>query len=427
MSSELAIRVTELGKRYQSYDKPHHRLLQTVFGKRRQYAREFAALNQVSFAIHKGETVGIIGRNGSGKSTLLQLVCGTLTPSAGHIEVHGRVAALLELGAGFNPEFSGRENVYLNASILGLSKTQIDERLEQILTFADIGEFVDQPVKTYSSGMFVRLAFAVIAHVDADILIIDEALAVGDAFFTQKCMRFLRQFKERGTILFVSHDTAAVVNLCERAIWLDHGQLKAIGEAKTVSELYLKGLYAMQQEVQPGSAQQTAGTPHLAAALEPQAASTAARPDTSFGTQRALIQRVQLIGENGSPMVVFQGGEKVKLLIEAHAQQDILQPLLGFHLKDRLGQILFGDNTFVACQDSQINVAAGQLFRAEFSLTMPYLGVGDYVISAAVGEGTQQEHVIHHWQQDALAIRSQNAILHGLFAIPIIPTLVIGE
>lgn len=427
MSSKPAIQVSGLGKHYQSYDKPHHRLLQAAFGGRLQYSREFSALQHVSFSINRGETVGIIGRNGSGKSTLLQLICGTLTPSAGQIEVNGRIAALLELGAGFNPEFSGRENVFLNASILGLSKTEIESRLEQILAFADIGDFIDQPVKTYSSGMFVRLAFAVIAHVDADILIIDEALAVGDAFFTQKCMRFLRQFKEHGTILFVSHDTAAVVNLCERAIWLDHGQLKAIGEAKTVSELYLKGLYATQQQVQPDSEPAIATTQHLASALEPEATSAAQQPDTSFGTQRAMIRRVQLIGDNGSPMVAFQGGEKVKLLIEAIARQDISQPLLGFHLKDRLGQILFGDNTFVACQDSQIHVESGQLFRAEFSLTMPYLGVGDYVISAAVGEGTQQEHVIHHWQQDALAIRSQTTVLHGLFAIPTTPTLVIGE
>lgn len=427
MSSELAIRVTELCKRYQSYDKPHHRLLQAVFGKQRQYAREFAALNQVSFAIHKGETVGIIGRNGSGKSTLLQLVCGTLTPSVGHIEVRGRVAALLELGAGFNPEFTGRENVYLNASILGLSKAQIDARLEQILSFADIGEFVDQAVKTYSSGMFVRLAFAVIAHVDADILIIDEALAVGDVFFTQKCMRFLRKFKESGTILFVSHDTAAVVNLCERAIWLDHGQLKAIGEAKTVSELYLKGLYATQQEVQPEISPQNGLELHVAAALEPEIAAGVASNDTSFGTQRALIRRVQLLSENDTPMATFNGGEKVKLLIEAIARQEINRPLLGFHVKDRLGQLLFGDNTFVACQDSQMRVEAGKPFRAEFHFSMPYLGVGDYVISAAVGEGTQQEHVIHHWQQDALALRCQNTVLHGLFAIPITPTLVIGE
>src|SRR5690606_19342135 len=181
--------------------------------------------------------------NGSGKSTLLQLICGTLTPTAGDIQVNGRVAALLELGAGFNPEFTGRENAYLNGTILGLSREQIEARLDDIFAFADIGELVAQPVKTYSSGMYVRLAFAVIAHVDADILIIDEALAVGDALFTQKCMRFLRKFRETGTILFVSHDSHAVTNLCQQAVWLQQGRIMEQGSAKEVSEAYLASLF----------------------------------------------------------------------------------------------------------------------------------------------------------------------------------------
>ena len=183
--------------------------------------KDFYALRDISFDVSRGETVGIIGRNGSGKSTLLQIIAGTLSPSEGQVSVRGRVAALLELGAGFNPDYTGRENAYLNAQLLGLSKSQVDERFEDIAAFADIGEFIDQPVKVYSSGMYVRLAFAVVAHVDADVLIIDEALAVGDAFFTQKCMRFLRSFMSRGTVLFVSHDTGSVRNLCNRAIWLE--------------------------------------------------------------------------------------------------------------------------------------------------------------------------------------------------------------
>jgi len=187
---------------------------------------EFLALNDVSFEVSRGETVGIIGRNGAGKSTLLQIVCGTLKPTSGFIETHGRIAAMLELGAGFNPEFSGRENIFLNGYIVGLTRQQIEARYDAICGFADIGEFIEQPIKTYSAGMAVRLAFAVMAHVDAQILVIDEALAVGDARFVQKCMRFLREFKERGTLLFVSHDTIAVSSLCDRAIWLDAGRVK---------------------------------------------------------------------------------------------------------------------------------------------------------------------------------------------------------
>lgn len=225
MSSDdnIAIRVSNLSKCYQIYNAPRDRLKQFVLPRLhrlagrapKQYFREFWALRDVSFEIKKGETVGIIGRNGSGKSTLLQMICGTLNPTSGSIQTNGRIAALLELGSGFNPEFTGRENVYMNASVLGLRNEEIDTRFEDIVTFSDIGDFIEQPVKTYSSGMMVRLAFAVIAHVDAEILVVDEALAVGDAFFTQKCMRFLRNFMKTGTILFVSHDTGAVVNLSE--------------------------------------------------------------------------------------------------------------------------------------------------------------------------------------------------------------------
>src|ERR1700754_1036371 len=191
MSSEVEIRVSRLGKCYHVYEKPAHRLLQMLWRGRKNYFREFWAVEDVSFEIRRGETVGIIGRIGAGKSTLLQMICGTLNPSSGTIEVNGKVAALLELGAGFNPEFTGRENVYLAASLYGLSSAEVDARFAAIAAFADIGEFIEQPVKTYSSGMFVRLAFAVIAHVDADILVVDEALSVGDAYFQQKCMRFL--------------------------------------------------------------------------------------------------------------------------------------------------------------------------------------------------------------------------------------------
>src|SRR5436309_2773204 len=202
-SDEIAIRVSDLSKCYHIYDRPPDRLKQSTLPRlqrlirqpSRQYYREFWALKDVSFEVKNGETVGIIGRNGSGKSTLLQIICGTLTPTSGTIETSGRIAALLELGSGFNPEFTGRENVYMNAAVLGLSKGEIDERFDEIAAFADIGEFIEQPVKIYSTGMYVRLAFSVIAHVDAEILVVDEALAVGDAVFTQKCMRFIRSFQ----------------------------------------------------------------------------------------------------------------------------------------------------------------------------------------------------------------------------------------
>ncbi|GAD13506.1 ABC transporter [Geobacillus sp. Sah69] len=239
MSSDIAIKVENLSKIYQIYDKPIDRLKQSLFRGRRKYYREFVALNNISFQIRKGETVGIIGKNGSGKSTLLQILAGTLTPTSGSVEVNGRVAALLELGSGFNPEFTGRENVYMNGAILGISKEEMDRRFNEIAEFADIGDFIDQPVKTYSSGMYVRLAFAVAINVDADILIVDEALAVGDMQFQLKCIEKMKQYIKNGkTILFVSHDTYQIRNFCDKVIWLMEGEVEKIGDVIEVTTLY---------------------------------------------------------------------------------------------------------------------------------------------------------------------------------------------
>lgn len=264
MFSDVAIRTAGLSKAYHIYRRPSDRLAQAVVPRLRRlaapalrlvgiawpdrnYYTDHWALRSLSFEVPRGASMAIIGRNGSGKSTLLQLICGTLTPTAGEALVTGRVAALLELGSGFNPEFTGRENVYLNASILGMTREETQARLDDILAFADIGEFIERPVKTYSTGMAMRLAFAVIAHVDADVLIIDEALAVGDAYFQQKCMRWLRQFRERGTVLFCGHDTGAVMSLCDSAIWIDKGDLVMEGSAKDVCEAYTAAIMSQAQ------------------------------------------------------------------------------------------------------------------------------------------------------------------------------------
>ena len=239
MSSEPALRAENLSKTYQIYRRPHHRLQQMLWRGRRRFFEEFSALSDVSFDVARGETMGIVGRNGSGKSTLLQIIAGTLTPTAGRVEVSGRVAALLELGSGFNPDFTGRENVYLNASILGLTRQEIDARYEEIVSFADIGDFMDQPVKTYSSGMYVRLAFATAVNVSPDVLIVDEALAVGDESFQRKCFARIKSIQEGGgTILFVSHSAASVVQLCDRAMLLDRGERLLCGRPKLVVSKY---------------------------------------------------------------------------------------------------------------------------------------------------------------------------------------------
>jgi lipopolysaccharide transport system ATP-binding protein len=253
MSSDLAITVNGVGKVFPIYAKPHHRLMQMLSPKaaKHRWFREFRALEGVSFDVRRGETLGIVGRNGSGKSTLLQIICGTLTPNTGSIQVNGRVAALLELGAGFNPEFTGRENVYLNGTVLGLTRQEIDQRFDEILSFADIGEFIDQPVKSYSSGMYIRLAFAVAINVTPDVLVIDEALSVGDEAFQRKCFARIQQIKEAGaTVLFVSHSAGTVTELCDRAILLDRGELIATGTPKFVVSRYQKMLYAPADQAQ---------------------------------------------------------------------------------------------------------------------------------------------------------------------------------
>jgi lipopolysaccharide transport system ATP-binding protein len=249
MSSDIAIKVQGLSKCYQIYDNPRDRLKQMLMHGRKQYYREFWALRDLSFEIKRGETVGIIGRNGSGKSTLLQLICGTLSPTSGSIRTHGRIAALLELGSGFNPEFTGRENVYMNGSILGLSTEEIKSRFGEITDFADIGQFIDQPVKTYSSGMMVRLAFAVAINMAPQILVVDEALSVGDELFQRKCFARIEAIKKSGsTILFVSHSGSTVVELCDRAILLDSGELLIDGAPKPVVGRYQKLIYAPEEK-----------------------------------------------------------------------------------------------------------------------------------------------------------------------------------
>jgi lipopolysaccharide transport system ATP-binding protein len=247
MSSDISIRVDDVGKSFPIYAKPHHRLLQMLSTRqaKSRWFNEFHALSGVSFDIHKGETVGIMGRNGSGKSTLLQIICGTLAPSRGDVAVNGRVAALLELGAGFNPDFTGRENAFLNGTLLGLTRAEIEARMDEILAFADIGQFIDQPVKSYSSGMYIRLAFAVAINVSPDILVVDEALSVGDEAFQRKCFARIEKIRDQGaTILFVSHSAGTVLELCNRALMLDGGELLAVGAPKEVVSRYQKLIYA---------------------------------------------------------------------------------------------------------------------------------------------------------------------------------------
>ncbi len=384
-----AINVHGLSKSYRNFHQPINRLIQILRPKKTGLYTDFFALRDISFSVARGESVAIVGRNGSGKSTLLQLIYGTIKPSSGQVDTHGKVAALLELGAGFDPEFTGLENLRMTATLYGITEAQLAVKTEKMLAFADIGDFIHQPVKTYSTGMVVRLAFAVIAHVDADILIIDEALAVGDAVFVQKCMRFIRDFKQQGTLLFVSHDMAAVQNLCDRAVWLDAGRVQQIGPAKDVAESYLQ--YALQQ---------VAGDEVVLQSLAPETETK------GWETGVAKIKSVTLINRDHPTQTFFEGGERVSMRIEVQATQALDKPIIGFLLRDRLGQDLFGENTLrIAQLENSISpILAGESATAVFDFTLPYLPNGQYAVACSIADGDLHDNTQHHFIHDALIV-----------------------
>lgn len=436
MFSDPVIKVEGLSKCFSIFAQPADRLKQFILPRiqrlagmqPKRYFEDFWALKDINFQVERGETVGIIGRNGSGKSTLLQLICGTLTPSSGHTDTRGRIAALLELGSGFNPEFTGRDNVYLNASVLGLSRKQVDERYQDIINFADIGDFVDQPVKTYSSGMMVRLAFAVIAHVDADILIIDEALAVGDAVFTQKCMRWLRNFQKNGTILFVSHDTGSVLNLCDRAIWLKDGVIEQKGSAKEVVESYMEytsqkisGDAIRQQKLERKNEALTASQADKKLFDYKGHVEAKSNLENSSGWKTGAAEIISISIESLSipDKTWFEGGERVQVVIRAVAHEALDRPILGFLFRDKLGQDLFGENTLPVTGLDPVGLVAGEHVEAKFEFVLPMLRNGTYEVMASIANGTLENHVQHHWLNDALFVQvNSSQVRWGLVGLP---------
>jgi lipopolysaccharide transport system ATP-binding protein len=394
MSSEVAVEARGLGKAYPIYRRPQDRLKQLLWGRRHRYYEEFWAVRNVDLSVRRGETVGIVGANGSGKSTLLQMICGTLKPTEGEVNLHGRVAAMLALGSGFNPEFTGRENVHLGASVLGLSAAETAARFETIAAFADIGAFMDQPLKRYSSGMHARLAFALCANVDADVLVIDEILSVGDAAFQQKCMRFLNRFRMRGTLLFVSHDSGAVVKLCDRALWLERGQVRGFGTAKEISRLYLAAqaeervddttAFQLGGRVQPLSQKPPPDTVVTLSDATPASETETLLfdpEDTANKPDGAEILSVALYDDDGGCLHLAGGGESVELRVSCRALRKLIHPVVAFVVRDRLGQIIFSDNSLLSPTVAPA-VEAGQSFAAVFAFLLPYLASGVYALQA---------------------------------------------
>ena len=437
--SDTVIQCTDLGKCYQIYNSPKDRLKQALWRGKKQYYKEFWALRNINFTVKHGESYGIIGRNGSGKSTLLQLICGTLTPTEGTVHSKGRIAALLELGSGFNPEFTGIENIYLNASMLGLSKNETDKKLDSILAFADIGDFIHQPVKAYSSGMAVRLAFAVIANVNADILVVDEALAVGDAVFTQRCMRFIRRIREEKCLLFVSHDSEAVKSLCSNALWLAEGATKSEGSCKKVTLDYLhycqSTIYGEEiktqmfskdkqndaeeeTEIDNNSSERIKAWEKTSFDYESQGESTNNFSNArGWKTGHADLVEIRLSNlANNTKTNIFRGGEEVEISVRAKARKVIQKPIIGFIFKDKLGQDLFGENTlFMKKSDDCLEVQPGQEVRARFKLIMPMLPRGEYTVMASIADGDIMENIQHHWVEDAVIIKIHTSrVRYGL-------------
>ncbi len=414
LARDVAVRASDLGKMYRIYDRPEDRLKQMLLCRLgRSYGHEFWGLRHVSFEVRRGERFGIIGKNGAGKSTLLQIIAGTVAPSEGEVRLRGRVSALLELGSGFNPEFTGRENVFLNGSILGVPRSEMEARFDDIAAFADIGDFIDQPVKLYSSGMFVRLAFAVTTSVDADILVIDEALAVGDIFFRQKCYKRLEELVERGvSIILVSHAMTEVEQFCQRALLLDQGAPLLVGSASEAVKRY----YLLEQQDRSVPAPKAGA----ASSNSPERLSEGPEPffrpspesflDISQVTQVsngwARCTGVALCNTRDEPCAVFEQGETARFFYEFELLKDIDVPIGGIVLQNDKGVIVHGKSTLEYGSEAPNSVRHGSrlLFRQDICLE---LGIGDYTFEvglATVSPAVYERRHLRTWPELSSAI-----------------------
>ena len=398
MTDDIAIKVENLSKCYHIYEQPRYRLLQMMFCGHKQFYREFWALKNVSFEIKKGETVGIIGRNGSGKSTLLQMICGTLNPTSGRIETRGRIGALLELGSGFNPQFTGRENVYMNAAVLGLSRCEVDARFDDIAAFAGIGEFIDQPINTYSSGMVVRLAFAVQSQVDPDILIVDEALSVGDAKFQAKCFERLRRLKENGTtILLVTHSSEQIVTHCSNAILLEDGEVCQQGDPRAVVNRYLDLLFGTKKEAADllplADSADKAGIPEIESAL---AGRIENRPNYNkheyrWGSGAAQIVDCMIVSNKKSDVVKIEAGDSIDVYVKARFIRAIQNAIFGLTIKTPDGVTIFGANSRDWGERGQCrSFCDGEETVVRFSIGMN-IAAGEYLLSLGIAEESKAD------------------------------------
>jgi ABC-type polysaccharide/polyol phosphate transport system ATPase subunit len=407
-----AVVATGLTKAYRLYGSPLDRLKESLHLFKKRFHTLFYALNGLDLEVAPGESVGIIGKNGAGKSTLLKLVTGVITPTAGTVAVGGTISALLELGAGFNPELTGRENILFSATLAGRTKKEALDGLDEVIAFAELGEFIDQPVKNYSSGMYVRLAFAAAIHVDPDILIVDEALSVGDIRFQQKCLRTIEGFQQRGkTILFVSHDMNAILAFCHRVVWIMDGKVFRQGATKDVVRDFIS--YMSYGELPPEDADRAAPEGDAAGAAVEAMESTEGRD--SFGNGAAVIEQVSLsLAGGGERVTVLTGGETISLRAVVTGVRPMQNPLFGFFVTDEKGNPVTGSNSSALGQPLA-PLLPGQRRLVETTFTFPFLRDGSYPLSVAIGDGTYDDHQLAHWVHDASVVQviSHDKVSHS--------------
>lgn len=404
---EPIIYLKHLSKKYPIYDRPSQKLLEMLTFRKRQFHRDFWALKDVDLEVDRGTTLGIIGMNGSGKSTLLQIIAGILRQTRGDSYVRGTVSALLELGAGFNPEFTGRENVFMHGAINGLTHAEVEERYPRIAEFAEIGEFIDHPVKTYSSGMFVRLAFAVAIHVDPEILLVDEALAVGDLVFQHRCINRIRQMKREGrTIIFVTHDLQALSQFCDRAILLDRGRKIEDGSPELVVQKYHALIFEKERKAAGADAARIEVPQDDSLPL----VNTIPYIHNRFGDKGAEILGIIVNSPEGKVVSETRAGEKLELLVSVLFKEDVESPIIGVTLRDRMGMEVTATNT------SYENIPLPRAHKDEvmtvkFEMVVPEIRPGSYTISPAIAQGNIWEHTIEDWIDNAYIL---NVVESGL-------------
>ena len=419
MNENIAISVKNVTKSYRLYDNHADRVKETFHPFRKKYHHPFNALTNISFDVRKGETLGIIGQNGSGKSTLLQIICGILQPTSGSVEVNGRVSALLELGAGFNPEFTGRQNVYINAGILGLTHKDIEARFDDIAAFADIGNFIDQPVKTYSSGMYVRLAFSVVAHVYADILIIDEALAVGDFMFQQKCNSFIKNDLRDTTKLLVTHDMSAISNMADSVLLMHKGKLNYVGPPQEAIDRYqiLARACDTQTQEPPYNLSQTDSSHYkdTSSIHDNRLDWSEIDTDKLSGSLQAQISRFTWQIDNKKNGKTIKNGKLLKIDFEIICSESIMDAIIGYQVQDRFGTVIFGENSQSSLGESY-TLNKGKNF-VSLSIQWPQVASAKYSLTLGIGAGHDSvNHTIDCWAHNIIVLQSNpSGPEHGIF------------